>query len=241
MRHPDDQTSAARNAGPVIDPMDELQLALDVAAVPHHPLDDRLHAYQKDAVAHLHAHPRAGLFLVPGLGKTAITLSALAVALTSPLLGAIADRGGARTARRRTPRARPGAGVGRDVARGGPATGGMGAAGGGCARSDGTSPDASSPRTSRKPSPAPSRRIRWIILLASIRKSVAAASSEPDVFRGPCCPHVGNGLPQFLQVPFPARLGKADEYAMLVEHIVANRMLNGEVIRLDGALRMAPR
>lgn len=77
MRHPDDQTSAARNAGPVIDPMDELQLALDVAAVPHHPLDDRLHAYQKDAVAHLHAHPRAGLFLVPGLGKTAITLSAL--------------------------------------------------------------------------------------------------------------------------------------------------------------------
>lgn len=61
----------------MIDPLDALQLALDVAAVPHHPLDPRLHDYQKDAVAHLHAHPRAGLFLVPGLGKTAITLSAL--------------------------------------------------------------------------------------------------------------------------------------------------------------------
>lgn len=42
-------------------------------------------------------------------------------------------------------------------------------------------------------------------------------------------------------VPFPARLGDPAEYAALVEHIVANRMLNGEVIRLDGALRMAPR
>jgi SNF2 family DNA or RNA helicase len=62
---------------PLIDPMDALQLALDVAAVPHHPLDERLHPYQRDAVRHLHAHPRAGLFLIPGLGKTAITLSAL--------------------------------------------------------------------------------------------------------------------------------------------------------------------
>ena len=68
-------TSAVRE--PLIDPMDELQLALDVAAVPHHPLDPRLHDYQRQAVAHLHAHPRSGLFLVPGLGKTAITLSAL--------------------------------------------------------------------------------------------------------------------------------------------------------------------
>jgi len=43
------------------------------------------------------------------------------------------------------------------------------------------------------------------------------------------------------QVPFPSRLGKPDEYAMLVEQIVANPMLNGEVIRLDGAIRMAPK
>jgi NAD(P)-dependent dehydrogenase (short-subunit alcohol dehydrogenase family) len=43
------------------------------------------------------------------------------------------------------------------------------------------------------------------------------------------------------QVPHPARLGRPEEYAALVDHIVANPMLNGEVIRLDGALRMAPR
>jgi NAD(P)-dependent dehydrogenase (short-subunit alcohol dehydrogenase family) len=43
------------------------------------------------------------------------------------------------------------------------------------------------------------------------------------------------------QVPFPARLGKPEEYAELVGHIVANAMLNGEVIRLDGAIRMQPR
>jgi NAD(P)-dependent dehydrogenase (short-subunit alcohol dehydrogenase family) len=43
------------------------------------------------------------------------------------------------------------------------------------------------------------------------------------------------------QVPHPSRLGEPDEYGALVEHIVANPMLNGEVIRLDGAIRMAPR
>jgi NAD(P)-dependent dehydrogenase (short-subunit alcohol dehydrogenase family) len=43
------------------------------------------------------------------------------------------------------------------------------------------------------------------------------------------------------QVPFPSRLGKPKEYAALVGHIVENEMLNGEVIRLDGAIRMAPR
>jgi NAD(P)-dependent dehydrogenase (short-subunit alcohol dehydrogenase family) len=43
------------------------------------------------------------------------------------------------------------------------------------------------------------------------------------------------------QVPFPSRLGKPEEYAALVGHIVENEMLNGEVIRLDGAIRMAPK
>jgi NAD(P)-dependent dehydrogenase (short-subunit alcohol dehydrogenase family) len=43
------------------------------------------------------------------------------------------------------------------------------------------------------------------------------------------------------QVPHPSRLGKPEEYAALVDSIVANPMLNGEVIRLDGAIRMAPR
>jgi NAD(P)-dependent dehydrogenase (short-subunit alcohol dehydrogenase family) len=41
------------------------------------------------------------------------------------------------------------------------------------------------------------------------------------------------------QVPFPPRLGRPDEYAALVKHIVENEMLNGEVIRLDGSMRMA--
>jgi 3-hydroxyacyl-CoA dehydrogenase / 3-hydroxy-2-methylbutyryl-CoA dehydrogenase len=43
------------------------------------------------------------------------------------------------------------------------------------------------------------------------------------------------------QIPFPSRLGRPSEYAALARHIVENPMLNGETIRLDGALRMAPR
>lgn len=43
------------------------------------------------------------------------------------------------------------------------------------------------------------------------------------------------------QVPFPNRLGKPEEYALLAESIIANPMLNGELIRLDGAIRMGPR
>jgi len=42
-------------------------------------------------------------------------------------------------------------------------------------------------------------------------------------------------------VPFPKRLGRPEEYAALAAHIVTNTMLNGEVVRLDGALRMPPR
>jgi len=55
------------------------------------------------------------------------------------------------------------------------------------------------------------------------------------------------GLPQEVQdslgasVPFPSRLGDPSEYAALAQHIVENQMLNGEVIRLDGAIRMAPK
>ena len=43
------------------------------------------------------------------------------------------------------------------------------------------------------------------------------------------------------QVPHPSRLGKPAEYAALVGHIIDNPMLNGETIRLDGSIRMAPR
>jgi hypothetical protein len=41
-------------------------------------------------------------------------------------------------------------------------------------------------------------------------------------------------------MPNPSRLGNPEEFAALVEHIIVNRYLNGEVIRLDGALRMPP-
>jgi NAD(P)-dependent dehydrogenase (short-subunit alcohol dehydrogenase family) len=55
------------------------------------------------------------------------------------------------------------------------------------------------------------------------------------------------GMPQDVQdalgkmVPFPSRLGRPSEYAALVAHIIGNAYLNGEVIRLDGAIRMAPK
>ena len=55
------------------------------------------------------------------------------------------------------------------------------------------------------------------------------------------------GLPQNVRdslaasIPFPSRLGRPEEYAALVLHLCRNTMINGEVIRLDGGLRMAPR
>lgn len=55
------------------------------------------------------------------------------------------------------------------------------------------------------------------------------------------------GMPQEVQdalaagVPFPSRLGRPEDYAKLVKHILDNDLLNGEVIRLDGAIRLAPR
>ncbi len=55
------------------------------------------------------------------------------------------------------------------------------------------------------------------------------------------------GMPQMVQdslaaqVPFPSRFGRADEYASLVMHFLSNTMLNGETVRLDGAIRMGPK
>jgi NAD(P)-dependent dehydrogenase (short-subunit alcohol dehydrogenase family) len=75
------------------------------------------------------------------------------------------------------------------------------------------------------------------------RYGVRVVAIAPGVFATPMLA----GLPQGAQdslaanVPFPQRLGHPDEYAALVMHICANRMLNGEVIRLDGALRMPAR
>jgi NAD(P)-dependent dehydrogenase (short-subunit alcohol dehydrogenase family) len=65
----------------------------------------------------------------------------------------------------------------------------------------------------------------------------------PGIFETPMLQGMSEELRASLgsQVPFPPRLGKPEEYAALVRHIVENEMLNGEVIRLDGAIRMAPK
>jgi NAD(P)-dependent dehydrogenase (short-subunit alcohol dehydrogenase family) len=75
------------------------------------------------------------------------------------------------------------------------------------------------------------------------RSGIRVATIAPGVFETPMVA----GFPQEVQealsksVPFPARLGRPSEFAILVKHICENTMLNGETIRLDGALRMAPR
>ena len=73
------------------------------------------------------------------------------------------------------------------------------------------------------------------------RFGVRVMTIAPGVFETPMVAAFTPELKQALaaQVPFPPRLGRPDEFAALVEHIIVNTMLNGEVIRLDGALRMA--
>ena len=75
------------------------------------------------------------------------------------------------------------------------------------------------------------------------REGIRVVTIAPGLFLTPLL----KGLPPEAQeslgrqVPFPPRLGNPDEYAALARHIVENAMLNGETIRLDGAIRMAPR
>ena len=75
------------------------------------------------------------------------------------------------------------------------------------------------------------------------RDGIRVVTIAPGIFETPMLAGLPEEARESLgkQVPFPPRLGKPDEYAALVEHIVENTMLNGEVIRLDGAIRMAPR
>ena len=65
----------------------------------------------------------------------------------------------------------------------------------------------------------------------------------PGIFKTPMMAGMTQEVQDSLgaSVPFPPRLGEPAEYAALVRHIVENQMLNGEVIRLDGAIRMAPK
>lgn len=72
------------------------------------------------------------------------------------------------------------------------------------------------------------------------RIGVRVMTIAPGIFETPMVAAFSPELQQALaaQIPFPRRLGRPDEFAALVEHIIVNPMLNGEVIRLDGALRM---
>ena len=75
------------------------------------------------------------------------------------------------------------------------------------------------------------------------RNGIRNMTIAPGIFGTPMM----FGMPQEVQdalaasVPFPSRLGTPADYAKLVQHIVTNEMLNGEVIRLDGAIRLAPK
>jgi NAD(P)-dependent dehydrogenase (short-subunit alcohol dehydrogenase family) len=75
------------------------------------------------------------------------------------------------------------------------------------------------------------------------RIGVRVMTIAPGTFDTPLLAGLPDAARQSLaqQVPFPSRLGRPEEYAALVRHIVENEMLNGEVIRLDGAIRMAPK
>lgn len=75
------------------------------------------------------------------------------------------------------------------------------------------------------------------------RFGVRVMTIAPGLFQTPMMAALPEDVQQSLgaSVPYPSRLGAPEEYAALALHIVANRMLNGETIRLDGALRMAPK
>ncbi|HEV3038768.1 MAG TPA: 3-hydroxyacyl-CoA dehydrogenase [Candidatus Angelobacter sp.] len=75
------------------------------------------------------------------------------------------------------------------------------------------------------------------------RHGIRVVTIAPGIFETPLLGALSEEIRASLgqQVPFPARLGQPPEYATLVRHIIENDMLNGETIRLDGALRMAPK
>ena len=72
---------------------------------------------------------------------------------------------------------------------------------------------------------------------------VRVLAIAPGLFATPMLKSLPEAAQQSLagSVPFPARLGEPAEFAALVAHMVTNRFLNGEVVRLDGALRMGPK
>lgn len=75
------------------------------------------------------------------------------------------------------------------------------------------------------------------------RVGIRVMTIAPGTFETPMMGNLSEEARRSLaqQVPFPPRLGRPSEYAALAKHIIENEMLNGEVIRLDGAIRMQPR
>jgi NAD(P)-dependent dehydrogenase (short-subunit alcohol dehydrogenase family) len=75
------------------------------------------------------------------------------------------------------------------------------------------------------------------------RFGIRVVTIAPGIFDTPMLQGMSEEVRTSLgqQVPFPPRLGKPDEYASLVRHVIENEVLNGEVIRLDGAIRLAPK
>ncbi|MCC6390806.1 MAG: SDR family NAD(P)-dependent oxidoreductase, partial [Bryobacterales bacterium] len=75
------------------------------------------------------------------------------------------------------------------------------------------------------------------------RHGIRVMTIAPGIFETPMLGALSEEVRASLgaQVPFPPRLGRPEEYARLAREIIENTMLNGEVIRLDGALRMAPK
>lgn len=73
-------------------------------------------------------------------------------------------------------------------------------------------------------------------------QGIRVCTIAPGLFKTPLLESLPEKVQAFLAktVPFPQRLGKPDEYAMMVESIILNPMMNGEVVRLDGAIRMQP-
>jgi NAD(P)-dependent dehydrogenase (short-subunit alcohol dehydrogenase family) len=75
------------------------------------------------------------------------------------------------------------------------------------------------------------------------RSGIRVCTIAPGIFHTPLLGALPEAAQASLaeQVPFPRRLGKPPEFAALVQHIIENNMLNGETIRIDGAIRMAPK
>ena len=92
----------------------------------------------------------------------------------------------------------------------------------------------------------PAKRIVGLVLPAArefAQFGIRVTAVAPGIFSTPMLHALPEAAQQSLaaSVPFPKLLGQPPQYAALVRHMIENRYLNGEVVRLDGALRMAPR